>query len=486
MKTSKHYTSFSILLGLYGAAATIGSGCESDEDAQQLVEDDEEVCEAENPSTLFGDPLWSTRYFTSSSIAINGLAVDSEDSVIVAGSFREAFCLENGPLLPSSDDWDMFVAKTDALGNKLWLKFYSGSVDEEVEGIEVDSDGNVIITGHYSGAIDFGGGPLPSTTGENIFLVKLDPAGQHVWSHGYGNVDEQDFPTSMAIDSSNNVFVSGKFSNSVDFGDGRLLSMEADEDKHGFLFLTKYSSDGQLLHATSLTTDPLTRFHPSSLSDDKLIVRVDSNDSPVMLVNLYGDTDFGSGVLKSRSLVLLRYTENGDYLSSQVLAVPTKYESSINLEDFEVTSTGGIVFTGDLRAGAQFGDKVVEAPPIKHNIFLAATDGNGQALWAKAFWADYFQSGGAIALDRNDSILLTGHFDGELNLGGETFDTWAAFGSRPLFVAEFDTAGNHVWSFTESRADACDRAMVLTSSDDLVVGMGTDEGFAVAKYDRQR
>src|SRR5262249_6649963 len=45
----------------------------------------------------------------------------------------------------------------------------------------IDPAGNIAVTGSFSGSIDFGGGPVSygSLAG---FLVKLSPAGAHIWS----------------------------------------------------------------------------------------------------------------------------------------------------------------------------------------------------------------------------------------------------------------------------------------------------------------
>ena len=55
----------------------------------------------------------------------------------------------------------------------------------------VDASGAVTFTGALQGTVDFGGGPLVSAGGADIFVVRLDPAGGHVWSRSFGDLADQ-------------------------------------------------------------------------------------------------------------------------------------------------------------------------------------------------------------------------------------------------------------------------------------------------------
>ena len=66
----------------------------------------------------------------------------------------------------------------------LWSKNFSGgpaSGTDEVNGIAVDNNRNVIIVGFFDGTINFGGSDLVGNAGD-IFIAKFSPTGQHIWS----------------------------------------------------------------------------------------------------------------------------------------------------------------------------------------------------------------------------------------------------------------------------------------------------------------
>jgi len=71
---------------------------------------------------------------------------------------------------------DIFLAKFDSNGNHLWSKSFGGSYIDIGFSVSVDSSGNVYGTGIFSGSnVDFGGCPLSSAGGKDIFLIKYKP-----------------------------------------------------------------------------------------------------------------------------------------------------------------------------------------------------------------------------------------------------------------------------------------------------------------------
>jgi Uma2 family endonuclease len=103
----------------------------------------------------------------------------------------------------------------------------SGTGYESPRGIMVDSTGNVLLTGEFFGTADFGGGPLSSAGGAgylDIFVVKLDAQGQHLWSRHFEGRFQYDGP-SVAVDSTGNVLLIGDFLGTVDLGGAGARSM---------------------------------------------------------------------------------------------------------------------------------------------------------------------------------------------------------------------------------------------------------------------
>ena len=62
----------------------------------------------------------------------------------------------------------------------LWSKGIGGSGNDEAYSVAVDPAGNVVIVGHFSNSVDFGGGALVSAGAFDIFVAKYDANGAHI------------------------------------------------------------------------------------------------------------------------------------------------------------------------------------------------------------------------------------------------------------------------------------------------------------------
>ena len=124
------------------------------------------------------------------------------------------------------DRHDIFVAKfSGANGSHLWSKRF-GSADffDAGVGVALDSSGNVVVTGWFTGTVDFGGDNLTSAGIDDVFVAQFSGAdGSHLWSKRFGSTGN-DEGLGVAVDGSGNVVVTGYFTGTVDFAGGGLTS----------------------------------------------------------------------------------------------------------------------------------------------------------------------------------------------------------------------------------------------------------------------
>lgn len=171
-----------------------------------------------------------------------GIALDPWGNICLIGNFEGIADFDPGfgnEILTAADSHDIFIAKYSPLGDFLWAGSCPGNRDVNFVRYEIatDDSGNVYTAGGFIGDTDFDPGPgtnLIVNQGLNdIFLLKLDSAGQFQWVKGYGSSGE-DVAFALAIDDSQQVNFTGGFSNTVDFG-GPSFTFPSQGSVDGFL-----------------------------------------------------------------------------------------------------------------------------------------------------------------------------------------------------------------------------------------------------------
>lgn len=119
---------------------------------------------------------------------------------------------------------DIFIQKMDASGNFLWAKTFGGTASEEGVSIALDAQDNIVATGQFGGTIDFDPGDgvvnITATGALSTFVLKLDGAGDFLWAKEFGGSGAAAFGKGVCFDQEENVYVTGVFSETVDFDPG--------------------------------------------------------------------------------------------------------------------------------------------------------------------------------------------------------------------------------------------------------------------------
>ncbi len=67
----------------------------------------------------------------------------------------------------------------------LWSQHFGSTSSDYGESVATDASGNVFVTGRFFGTVDFGGGALVSAGNTDIFVAKYSPTGTHLWSQRF-------------------------------------------------------------------------------------------------------------------------------------------------------------------------------------------------------------------------------------------------------------------------------------------------------------
>lgn len=143
--------------------------------------------------------------------------------------------------ITSAGSQDVFIAKYDNTGNCLWAKSAGGAGSDIGNGIAVDNNGNVVVTGEFAGTSSFGATSLTSMNGStDVFTTKLDANGNFLWAKK-GSAHLTDRGIDVTCDASNNIYVTGQFSDTITFDVVHLNNML------NAIFTVKYDANGNEL-----------------------------------------------------------------------------------------------------------------------------------------------------------------------------------------------------------------------------------------------
>jgi hypothetical protein len=106
------------------------------------------------------------------------------------------------------------------------------------KGIAVDNAGNRYLVGDFTGTMSFGSFNLTSTGSNDIYIMKISPAGTVLWANKAGGT-AQDVGNDITLDAAGNVYITGYFTGTGTFNSVNLVSSGSSD-----AFVAKYNSSG--------------------------------------------------------------------------------------------------------------------------------------------------------------------------------------------------------------------------------------------------
>ncbi|MDE0872903.1 MAG: SBBP repeat-containing protein, partial [Acidimicrobiales bacterium] len=136
---------------------------------------------------------------------------------------------------PSVGAWDTTAGSDTNWGSTT----FGGTGTDYAWDVAVDGSGNVYATGLFAATVNFGAGNVTSAGATDVFVTKLNSSGAHQWTTTLGGAGAE-YGYGVAVDGSGNVHVTGKFDGTVNFGAGNVTSAGG-----GDVFVVKLNSAGQ-------------------------------------------------------------------------------------------------------------------------------------------------------------------------------------------------------------------------------------------------
>ncbi|WP_437609639.1 SBBP repeat-containing protein [Sorangium sp. So ce834] len=339
----------------------------------------------------------------------------TNDGVIVAGTYDNTLRID-GSSLGNDGGTDVFVAKLDTNGDLDWMNKISGPAADTVHGLAVDAEGNIFVAGSFTdGAKVFGVEDLNSAGGEDIFVSKIDAAGNHVWSFNFGNRSEQ-----VALDAAatpdGGVVLVGSLAGEMNFGNTPIIPRGYDA------FLVKLDRDGVPRIAKSFGDD---------MAQEFVSVAVDAQGGIVVAGSTHGTMNIDGSTPPYRGgadAVVAAFDAEGKPVWSRQFGSQDDQRAL----GVAVDQAGNVVVVGEFARSIDLDSRHLESRGDK-DAFLAKFMPDGTTAWAISFGDAMTQSAADVTVGALGVIALTGNFDGSIDLGGAPL---TSVGGRDAFVAK--------------------------------------------------
>ncbi|MEA5467308.1 SBBP repeat-containing protein [Spirulina sp. 06S082] len=158
-----------------------------------------------------GNKLWIRQLGSASGYDSSaGVATDSEGNIAIAG-------YTSGTLdaIGAAGYYDAWVAKYNTNGDRLWIRqLGSSSYSYDAAcGVATDSENNIYLTGNTSGVLEAG----KRVQGMDIWVAKYDTLGNRLWVKQLGS-SGYDGSSGVAIDPRGYIYITGKTSSDIEKG----------------------------------------------------------------------------------------------------------------------------------------------------------------------------------------------------------------------------------------------------------------------------
>jgi hypothetical protein len=348
-----------------------------------------------------GTPGWTRTLGGAPGDRGTGIAFDAAGNVYVCGFFQGTANF-GGTNKTSAGADDVFVVSYDASGTFRWSATAGGVNNDIAYDLEIDPSGNVLVTGYYNGAVDFGMGPLPVGGAEDIFVAKYNgSSGALMWARGFGGTGAFDTGHGVTVDGSGRVYAVGDLGGAADFGGGAIGAA-------GGGFILALDPAGTYGWAKPMTnTIPWKVAYDAGTSQLVFAGRAsatgtDVGDGPVTAT--YGGSDDGMVVAFSTAGMMAWHRELGGDLSDIGLGITTDGTGNtymIGLGGTNLSGAGATTVTGN---GMQ-------------DIYVVAIDATHTTRWGKMYGGTTQDRGYGVAVAPDGALWITGRYAGTADFG---------------------------------------------------------------------
>jgi len=315
---------------------------------------------------------------------------------------------------------------------------------QSADGIGLDSEGNALVVGTFSGTVDFdpGEGVDERTAfgGTDAFLMEFDQNEGFAWVTTWGG-ESWDDCADLAVGPSGDIFVTGSFVGTADLDPGEGIDQHVSNGESD-VYLSRFDPWGNLVRARSWGGEA---------TDKSSSLAIDQNGDAYVTGYFQGEVDFdpGDGVRTKESVgwrdaYLTKIDSSGEFEWAGTWG--TSGEDQWNQGCGVATGPDGKVYVaGDFYKTVDFDPGPGGCERTSNgqgDAFLSAFDSSGNFLWVTTWGGLYWDTAEDVAVDEQGYCFVTGGFSHlvDFDLGTGINEHWSA-GLRDIYVLKIGAAG---------------------------------------------
>lgn len=384
---------------------------------------------------------WVKSYRNTSSSWTQNIITDfkklNNGDIITIGYFRDSVDFDTDTsqyTISNMHNEDIFITRLDSNANLIWVKTIQGMYTQTTHRLAIDSDENLIVTGVFGDSADFD---------PNQGVYPLAPL------NGYdGFILKLDSNGNLIwanrvgniiyfieVDQDDNIYAAGEYyydSTDFDFGPGVYTLPDTSTQ-----FILKIDENANLIWAKAVD------FYPGflSITENHLYTSAYFNETmdadPGPQITNVTPTSPGSNI------AILKLDT-----SANLIWVRSYNSSNLDANDFEIDLNENIYITGEYSGNCDFDPSsnvhLETSSNFLSDIYQLKLNSNGDFISVKTFGNMNEDKGTNIEIDNHGNIYLAGNFRDSIDLDEGTGNHWIYSDgfNNSGFIAKFDSSDN--------------------------------------------
>ncbi len=424
---------------------------------------------------------WAKDFGSTTSDIGTRVISDASGNTYITGWYTGSMTMGSTSLTNQGNN-DIYLAKLDSTGAPVWAVSAGGAGDDRAYGLAIDANGDLYLTGLYSGTATFGTGgnsvSLTSAGNSDIYVAKYNNSGTLKWAKTAGSTNNER-SLGLALDTSNDIYICGYYNLSV----GKPTNVNATFGSYtvngvgnGDFFAAKIDNSGTWKWAVGGGSANAAAESANDLAFD--------NSGNLYVVGQFADSvNFGTGGYKvtkgGLDIFLAKLDKSGNV--NGIFTAGSR--GNDNAAGVTIGADGRIYIGGGFNAvQANGGNNTITfgsytLTPQAQDAFIACFDNNLSVKWANNYGGTQNDNIQKLAGSNDGNIYACGSFNGTASFGSISL---TSLGSSDVVVCAIDTSSTMQWALGmgSMNADDCRGISANNNGKQFITGIFNTAGGA--------